>query len=108
MVKIVSSAQKQGPLDNVRKKEGEVQGAHKLNYSQTHPFQGPNLIALMSFNASHTYIQSFLTMPLQGHYVTFEKSRVTHSTIVTFFWTEAVDGFQPKIRHHQGFVPRKF
>ena len=37
------------------RRKGEVQGAHKLDYSQTHSFQGPNLIALMSFNASHRY-----------------------------------------------------
>ena len=36
------------------RRKGEVQGAHELDYSQTHSFQGPNLIALMSFNASHT------------------------------------------------------
>ena len=37
------------------RRKGEVQGAHKLDYSQTHSFQGPNLIGLMSFNASHRY-----------------------------------------------------
>ena len=37
------------------RRKGEVHGAHKLDYSQTHSFQGPNLIALMSFNASHRY-----------------------------------------------------
>ena len=30
------------------RRKGEVQGAHKLDYSQTHSSQGPNLIALMS------------------------------------------------------------
>ena len=46
-------------------------------------------------------------MLLKGQNVTFEKSRVTHSATFAFFGAKAVHGFQPKIGHHQGFVPRK-
>ena len=66
---------------------------------------GPIHFVLKSFDIAK--IQCFLTMLLKGQNVAFEKSRVTHATSFTFFGAKAVDSFQPKIRHHQCFVPKK-
>ena len=66
---------------------------------------GPIHHVLKSFDIAK--IERFLTMVLKGQNVAFEKSRVTHATSFTFFGAKAVDSFQPKIRHHQCFVPRK-
>ena len=104
---IIRSGRNRDSMDNVQTKGDQMKDSTNdfvLKHGTCQNF-GPIHYVPKSFDIAQ--VQRFLPLPLKGQNVTFEKSRVTHSTTFAFFGAKAVHSFQPKIGHHQGFVPRK-